>query len=474
MRMNFTGFAVALALFWGATASAANETSYLDVDLLQNRYLGEASSSSQNPNYTLISGDLNAEAHTKGFNFKFNPVVQGAMEVKNEFYFGVPEMYVQPRGLAPGFSLTIGRQKRNWSYLDEEFNLGVWQPQLRWDYLAPKQQGLTGVFFDWSLSSNLHFSFFTSPLFLPDQGPNYALDNGRFTSSNRWFSPPQSRVALFDGTPYAKDTPLYYKIDRPSEEDILMHSSFGFGVRYEGPGPFWTQVNYAYKPRNQIHLGIECEKCAILSGSSAGASGAAPVEINAVIHPTIIKHHVITWETGLDRIDDRGWISLTGDFPNSSGFPANYEESPLNSAMIAGATYQHYVFSWFGKPSWLKYSYMQMFDLQNKDKKGLVDSDQVQSSLDRYAFKQIAAMEWTLFFTQSRASRLQLKNRYSYSIPERGGWLTSSLDYSEGALTYSVGLDVLGSDVDPNSTDAGTFTKYRSNDRVFGGVSYVF
>jgi len=93
---------------------------------------------------------------------------------------------------------------------------------------------------------------FTSPLFLPDQGPNYQLNNGQFTSSNRWFMEPQSRVAMFGGS---RQAPLYFEIDQPSEEQIIMNSSFGLGVSYQSSSPFWFAANYAYKPQNQIHLG---------------------------------------------------------------------------------------------------------------------------------------------------------------------------------------------------------------------------
>src|SRR5207248_745849 len=103
--------------------------------------------------------------------------------------------------------------------------------------------------------------------------------------------------------------------------------SFGLGLAYQPPTPFWAALNYAYKPQNQIHLGVECKNCANIGGTG-------PVEVTAVIHPTIVKHHVVTLESGFDRHDDAGYFSFTGDFPNGSGFPADYEESPLDSMMI--------------------------------------------------------------------------------------------------------------------------------------------
>jgi hypothetical protein len=447
----------------GFSVHASDGTNYLDLSLRQNRYMGDVQSPLRNSNYTLISADLSLEAQSPGFNYRLNPVARGTVEYQDEFYFGVPEAYVQPRKIAPGFNLTIGRQKRTWSRLDEEFNLGVWQPQLRWDYLAPAQQGLTGVFFDWSLYSNLNFTFFTSPLHIPDQGPQYRLQEGRFSSSNRWFYQPTSRMALFPNTLLSSDAPLYFQLDRPTEEELVMHSSFGLGLQYQPVQPFWTQLSYAYKPRNQIHLGLECTNCVTVG---------APVEIYALIHPKIVKHHVITWEMGFDRVDDRAWFSITGDVPNRSGFPNEYAESPLNPMVITGAAYQHYVRLF--KPSWFSYAYMKTFDFPRGKPGGVSGVDQVHSSLERYPFKELGSAEWKLIFAQTRRGRFSWRNRYNYSVPEKGGWWSTSVELTEDALTWSLGADILGADVDSNSTEAGLFSRFRANDRLYGGVSYVF
>jgi hypothetical protein len=183
---------------------------------------------------------------------------------------------------------------------------------------------------------------------------------------------------------------------------------------------------------------------------------------------------VATLESGFDRADDRGWISLTGDIPNSSNFSSDFVESPLDSLLIMGASYQHYIYSWLGLPSWLKYSYAKVLTLQAKNKRGLVEADGVHSSLDRYPYHEVAAVEWKMTLRQKAKDRLELKNRYHYSLPEKGGWLASAMDWSQGSLTWTVGVDILGSEVNPNSAEAGLFTRYRNNDRVFGGVSYVF
>lgn len=450
-------------IFFQPKAFAKVEASYLDLGLKQNRYLGTVTQNQAGKTYTQFATDLNLETQSEGFTYKINPMAQGAVESDKEFYFGVPELYVQPRRIAPWFNLTIGRQKRTWSKLDEEFNLGVWQPQLRWDYLAPIQQGLTGVFFDWSLSSQLRFTFFTSPLAIPDQGPSYQLHNGKFTSDNRWFEQPHSRLQ-YQGNNLSKDAPLYFKLDRPSEEDMVMHSSFGLGLQYQINPTFWSNFNYAYKPRNQIHLGIECSNCVDITN----------FEVNAVIHPKIVMHHVATWEAGFERTDDRAWVSVTGDFPNSSGFPEVYYQASLDSWIIAGGAYQHYFHRLVGKPSWLQYSYMRAFQVARGAGGGLMSAESVKSSLDRYPFMEVAAIDWRLELKQQRKNKFSIRTRYNYSIPEKGGWLSLSLNLAQGPVTWNLGADVLGADIDPDSPKAGLFSTYRANDRFFGGVGYVF
>lgn len=457
---------ILLAYFAALNAQAANSNA-LSLQLQQQRYVGGPIGVTQGANYTQFSAGLNLSTESTDFTYGLSALGQGTLEAENEFYFGMPELFLKPRKLGPGLDVTVGRQKRQWSRLDEEFNLGVWQPQLRWDYLAPIQQGLTGVFFDWSLNPYHRITFFTSPIAIPDQGPQYTHKDGKFTSSNRWFAQPHPQVHIFSGTPAASDAPLYYEIDKPNLEDIVMHSSFGLSYSFYGRGPFWTQFSYAYKPRNQIHLGIECANCGQIVGGG-------PIEVTAVIHPKIVKHHVMTWEVGFDRVDDSGWLSLTGDFSNASGFPSGYFEGSLHDLVMAGAAYQHYVGEWMGKPSWLQYSYVRTLTVGARPTGNLIDRDQVQSSMDRYQFPSLAAIEWKLLISQQSRNRWHWRNRYSYAFFEKGGWWSSFLELDQGDFNFYVGLDILGSQEEPSSSDAGLFSRYRANDRIFGGVGYVF
>ncbi len=461
---------VALALGAPHANGAAKATSYLNLDLRQQRYLGDVQHSTQSSNYTQLSANLNLEPKPERSGrliYKVNARAQGAFEAREESYFGVPELFVE--GRSQGSSLALGRKRRMWSRLDEEFDLGVWQPQLRWDYLMPEQQGLTGMFFEHSFSPRWRFVLFASGVNLPDQGPQFRLENGRFYSANRWFQQPFGYVRLFQDTPFTSDAPLYFQIDRPSDQEIFFRPSAAIGVEYGESMGLWSRFNVAYKPRNQIHLGIECANCANLGGTQ-------PVEITTVIHPKILNHLVTTWEFGVERVDDRAWASITGEWTDASQFPSHYEEAPIDDVLIAGLAYQHYVGSWLGgRPSWLQYSYVRVVEIGPKSKSGLLkEEDQVKSSLDRYPLKNFAALDWKIRLAQTAKNLWNWTNRLQYSIPEQGSWLSSFLDLNQGPVTWFVGMDILGSQVEATSSRAGLFTRYRANDRIFGGVSYVF
>lgn len=446
----------------------SSSRSLLDMDVRQTRYFGETQNAKQGANYSELRGDLVLTTKTSGFEYKINPMARGLAESSDEFYFGIPEAYVEPRKLSPWFHLTVGRQRREWSRLDEAYDLGVWQPQLRWDYLEPVQQGLTGIFIDVDLSRELRLVFFTSPVHLPDQGPNFKLKNGQFESSNRWFVQPRGQVRLFSGTNFANDAPLFFELERPAEEEIIAHSSYGLGIQYDSMKQLWSRLHYAYKPRNQIHIGLECANCADISNPTT-------VEITARVHAKVVKHHVLTWETGLRGQDDEGWLSITGDVPEKSGYPSEYEEAPLKSMLIMGAGYDHRIgASVLGVPTRLTTSYMRKIEQERKNDDGGLTADDVQSSLDRYGLQEVASIGGVALLRQVTRRRLELETKYHYAIPEKGGWLSSRFNWMEGPVSWFAGLDILGSESALDSGNAGLFTRYRSNDRVFAGMSYVF
>ena len=461
--MFFRPTAIALLILFSIVGLADDRAS-LSIDLNQAQYAGGSKTDAQADAYTFMGLKLNVEGRGKYIDYKLTPQARGTMGDSSESYFGVTEAYISQKSLAPGFSLSLGTRLRHWSYLDEEFNVGIWQPQLRWDYLAPQQKGLTGIFFDWDLSSSVQVTLFTSPIAIPDQGPQFRLQDGEFSTGNRWFYEPQSRLQLFSRQGVSDSTPLLYDLEAPGAEELIMHSSFGMAVKLRPAGPFWLQLAYAFKPMNQIHLGLECTTCYNLATPER--------EFQAKIHPKIIKHNVFTLESGFEDSDRKGFLSVTADVPNPSGMPGTWEESSLHTMLFMGGAFEQYVGN-FVRPLWMRYSYMKAIEFKGRKKDGIL-GDQVESSLDRYPYRDVASIGGKFLLSQIRSRQITLQSRYLYSIPENGGWINAGFDWVMGPATWGLSVDVLGAEVDPNSSKAGLLSRYRANDRINGGFTYAF
>jgi hypothetical protein len=430
--------------------------SKVELSLKEQDYGSDGQTARERHEYSYLGIDANFHARGDDFDAGGQGIYQGAMQSSTEQYLGVPELYIAETQTPSGLHLTVGRQKRHWSRFDEEFGMGIWQPQLRWDYLDPIQQGLTGVFFDYKWGST-KLTFFTSPLFLPDQGPSFRLRNGVFDSENRWFWKPQTTMQVM-----GQRWPLYYDLDTPRTDEIIYESSLGGSVRFQQPGnPFWVQTSYALKPMNQLHLAIECTQCA-----------GTPADVHAKLHPSVLMHRVVTVEAGLEDDNQVGWLSVTRDQPLDPKGEPNWIQATHTTVTYAGASYAH-IFQFVGKPSWLKLSYLQAFEEKQPQTSSLVD-DRVESSLDRFPYQQVAAIEWNWTISNKIRNQWRLRTRYTYSIPERGSWLSSQIFYQLSKWGWNLGVDVLGANVDPTSSNAGLFSRYRANDRATAGVTYAF
>lgn len=156
-------------------------------------------------------------------------------------------------------ALSVGRKKINWSLLDEDFQLGLYQPLFKWNPLQTESQGLTGVFLmlgsepenketiPWGLT------LFGSPMFIPDQGPGYEIKDGQFEASNPYFQNVPKQAQVFGET-----VPLKYNVQKPQTDSVIFNNSFAgrahIGNERRG---FYGQVSYANKPANQLALGFD-------------------------------------------------------------------------------------------------------------------------------------------------------------------------------------------------------------------------
>ncbi len=246
--------------------------SALKIGITEQDYPAEGQTEIQRKEYSNLGVDIDLHEHGKEIEGAVHGIYQGTMQSETEQYFGLPEFYVgETRSSGSGVRLTFGRQKRHWSRFDEEFGMGIWQPQLRWDYLDPVQQGLTGAFFDYNINRNVELTFFMSPIFLPDQGPNFKLRDGQFESQNRWFWAPRTNVMIG-----SQRQPVGFDLQTPTLDHIVFQSSVGGNIHYQSRStPLWAQLSYAYKPMNQLHIGWDCTECMDITFSESASQNSS-------------------------------------------------------------------------------------------------------------------------------------------------------------------------------------------------------
>src|SRR5690606_10564467 len=122
----------------------------------------------------------------------------------------LPEAYLGLPWGARG-SLAFGRKRVSWNRMDEIWELGVWQPRYRWDYLTPRSVGLTGFFAEIKPDNSWTLQLWASPLFVPERGTPLEFRDGMIRSPSPWFLNPPSELGVL-----GRPTPIRYSLEGPS------------------------------------------------------------------------------------------------------------------------------------------------------------------------------------------------------------------------------------------------------------------
>lgn len=424
-------------------------------------YLSESPTLDQRGDFSYFGANLQ-EALSFG-NTKFVAKANGTFAAgsETERYFAVPEFYYQihSREEEQKVKFSIGRKVEAWSDFDDQWKLGLWQPLARWDYLHPETQGLLGLFLDVKASSKVRVIAVYSPLFIPDQGPGFKLNDGQFESDNRWFLAPQSKFFLND-----ESSNIHYDLDRPRVWDIVNQQGgavkMEVGDLQEG---VWMRAAYASLPSNQLHLGIDPNKSIALKSVR---------ETYVTIHPIVVRHEIASLETGIRGEKSAATVSYTIDNPRKPDLPAKWEESILRKTRFLGISLERRMPLWDVKRSTVKAHYLKRWDDADRTTGSGPVGDQVESSLDRFPYEEMAGLEWSARLWNTVRRDLNISMRYLYSIPEKGALLSTYISLKTSReIKWNFGFDIIGA---AGSGTRGLMGRYRSNDRVVGGVSYVF
>ena len=355
--------------------------------------------------------------------------------------------------------LLSGRKLVSWNQLDERWKLGVWQPCFRWDYLNPETVGLIGAF----LTINqpiFQAVLFGSPIFIPERGAPIEFKDGRVRSDSPWFLQPNSTVNVF-----GQNTKISYSLAATPVQEIIAHPGAGAMARIgEKEGP-WTSAAYAYKPMNQLLMGYD------------GYLSIPSDSIIATIYPRVAYHHVGSVEAGFSAKPVSAWLSVFGERPERDMTPASWTTQEVSQALAVGSAIDFEVYKRGRYVTVIDMSYLRQWGGDAPDT-GPLASDGMSSFESRYRFKHALTVGLRTPFhgLLGRWSRdLSANSRVTYDTKSLSQMVSTELKYrAQESWTVGVGADLLTSGPAESSSDPDFISKYRSNDRIHGGVTYAF
>lgn len=454
----------------GETESKANvigetKRNSLAVGVGSEDYLNRESPPSGVNHYTQVFADGRFALPSE--NFKGVLEIRGSLatDVENYSNIEVPEAYVGWERSASNEDsasaiLAIGRRLETWSLLDQNWQLGMWQPLNRFDYIRPQSQGLTGAFVGYG-GPRGKVILFISELFIPEQGASFTLENGKFQSRNPWFTEPANTLILFE-----EATDVVYHLDTPSVGSVINHPSAGLLLRYgQEPGNgegFFAQSSFVRKPRNQLALPFE--------GYVQLTSSTTYVDVT--VHPKVTYHSLAAIDLGY-----HSWLYSLG-----TSVLADWSEDPIVPSTL---TYQSikpvYLLSPYAEfrlvPShyWgprVHLAFLQTYGGEASTKGPLGSNQTVFSSPRIFHQAMSVSMSTTLY----RRGSIQFDYglRWIEEFAENGTLLQNDFRLGIGsAWTVALSADVLGSRR-PLEETSTFLSRFRGNDRIFGRVKYVF
>ncbi len=460
----FNGVFQALASFaYGAVNGELSLENY--------QYLGDFEHH-QSRSKNWIHFGLRGDAQNRYFEAKYDLDVTDVSDSDvHSNYFLPAEAYITTNWLAESLKISFGRKVLTWSELDQDWNLGLWQPRWRWDYLKPKEFGFTGVFFEMKYPA-FHFLAFVSPVFIPEHGAPIQNVNGQLRSGTRWFVSPPSEFEFKTQT-----TGITYDVDF-DEGKIVSQESFGFltqvGDLDQG---VWARMAYANKPLNQ--LGFDIMRNSFVD------------ETNIYIRPRVLRHELTSMDLGYAHRYYRVTVSYLFDsvkrdrVPTQNSFKTDDHSARLFSNQ-EDVFYQDYdpvqVFSTKIKfpfsqliDRYFELKYFRAFGGESRTRgDGLfVNTIQFDSRLD---FNNAIGISLRERLGQIRYFPIFGEISSLYDFDQKGS-IISVLTHLEAtyALQFLFGFDLLSVETtDLDSRSNGFIDRYKSNDRFFVGMKYVF
>lgn len=405
-----------------------------------------------------VSEDFASVKHNR-YNFDFSA---GKYLDWGNAFFSVQEVYYQKS--SPVSSWTIGRKIEFWSQVDSDWNLGLWEPKFNIDLLRPKNQGLTGIFYN-TTADDIEVLAYVTPIFIPTMGPEIREQDGTLVSDSRWYRAPSTSQSLL-----GKNVEAVYSLDMPNVGRLIANPGGGVRLRWGGKqAGWWSSMSAGYKPINSLPL--KYDKKLWVTSTLNG---------QAVVSPEVGYHTIAGFDLGyISESGSRVSASALADRPQRQ-LPQNNSEDTdwvqqqpgqLSALALHIDTNMHVI----GLDPWGFYiDYLKVFEELTVD----YDSSGLdQGSLFPYRTNYTNAVSFKVANTGNLfGKKFMTTFKYLREFDQAGTVVGfEGVLYPVRSWAVNFGFDILGTDDSSNENPDGRFlNQFRANDRVFGGLSYVF
>ena len=382
--------------------------------------------------------------------------VVGTFTLEKSSYIAIPELFAGISAVDTKSFVIAGRKIQNFSFLDRNENLGLYNSNFTNDFINYRQQGLTGVH---AQAQSGLFGVYAGyyPWYFPSQGPQVYEQNGEIRSSNRWAQRPPSRFKFG-----SSEREIVYAIRAYEIDEIVRSSGEGASIFWGSSSDRpWVKVSYARKPVNEIPLTRETY------GTTTNFTGQvklSPVVTYGQIQSVDINLDANRFKTTFSYLEDRVF-NQTAATDETLQF--------LSPLRIYGAWTSADLSDFFTRKVSAEISYSEVSGGEVKDLLSDGRDSLFTFSSHRVRFKRpfTVALKSELFVVSQRPVTTQIK--WTYDDAVRGTLLSGMASYQTLAkLNLNVGFDVLG--VEKNSIQDNFLQDQQANDRVYGGLEYVF
>jgi hypothetical protein len=345
-----------------------------------------------------------------------------------------------------------GRKRFDWSEMDSYWSLGLFQPRFRWDYLNERENALFGWFVG-AQNENFHFVAYASPIYIPEQGAPFDIDGGDCKTASPWFACPTATIALFN-----QSTDVNYSLDIPPVKDLITNYGYGATLRIGKSLGVFGRASYVHKPMNQFLLSYE------------GTLNLSSLSIPAIIRPRVLYHDLFGFDFGHHWVRHAIVGSMLWEKPKRDNPPTTWNTQEAYDARLLSITAKTMPLPGRFSRTRLEASFFHRSGGNGPDRGPFAQRQAVFEP--RYAFKNAYSFAVLTPIFDSWSSSFLLGTKFVWDTANQGNILQSDLYFWPLArTTVNLGIDILGSE---STSTVDFISRYQRNDRVRGGITYVF